>query len=52
MADHNKESGAHGGSAEESANIEAADDDDPFSENQECVEEMVFSALPAPPENQ
>ena len=51
MADNNKNSSAAGGSAEDGASVEAADDEDQYSENAENIEEVVFGQLCAPPEN-
>jgi len=52
MADHNKCATSPGGSAEEGGNMEVADDDDPLSENQECVEETLFIGINAIPEKE
>ncbi|XP_021354731.1 ras GTPase-activating protein 1-like [Mizuhopecten yessoensis] len=56
MADHNK-SGAWsptspGGTTDDSVTMEIGDEDDPLSETQECVEELVTIPMTAPPENQ
>ncbi|XP_053405598.1 ras GTPase-activating protein 1-like [Mercenaria mercenaria] len=52
MADNNKARSAPGGNSEEIGAFEGADEDDQGSEHAECVEEMVFQQLVAPPENQ
>ena len=51
MADNSKKTGAAGGSSEDGANVEAADDEDRYSENAENIEEVIFGQLEAPPEN-
>lgn len=52
MADNNKTRAAPGGNSEEIGAIEPGEEDDQGSEHAECVEEMVFPQLMAPPENQ
>lgn len=52
MADNNKARAAPGGNSEEIGAFEGGDEDDQGSEHAECVEEMVFQQLVAPPENQ
>lgn len=52
MADNNKAKTAPGVTSEETGALEAADEDDQSSEHAECVEEMVFQQLVAPPENE
>lgn len=40
------------GISEESNSADIVDEEDPCSENTECVEETVYPTLKAPPENE